>query len=68
MRLMGWATPIPGQDIGMPHRLDAATIGNITLDATQLNLLAMVFFVARHADADARARCTFIPVSTEGDR
>lgn len=47
-------------DIVAPHRMSAPMIRDIMLDSNHTNLLAMVFFVAKHADADARARCTFV--------
>jgi hypothetical protein len=59
MVILGWTVPRLGGDIACTTRLSAPQIRDLSLESTPLNLLAAVLFVAKHADADARARCTF---------
>lgn len=47
-------------DIVRWRRLDVGAIQGIDFDLTYLNLLAMIFFVSKYADDNARAKCTFV--------
>lgn len=53
-------------DIAASMLLNTEAIRDVSVEASHLNLLAMVFFVARHADERARERCTFIKFGRDG--
>ncbi len=62
---LGWMVlSVPCDDVLTLPRFNASQIRDLTLNSSHLNVLAMILFIGRHADDDARARCTFMAFPT----